>query len=146
MLTVLAVFLPALFLVGVPRQLFVPLALAVALAMAASYVLSSTLVPVLAAWFVRGHPMGATRIAVLTPEEARAAERQPFARFLALLAACIERRSSWWGLRGLRRRAACCCRGSAWSSSGDRRSAQMRIRAAPARASNAPSRSLKGAR
>jgi multidrug efflux pump subunit AcrB len=55
MLTVLAVFLPALFLVGVPRQLFVPLALAVALAMAASYVLSSTLVPVLAAWFVRGH-------------------------------------------------------------------------------------------
>lgn len=55
MLTVLAVFLPALFLVGVPRQLFVPLALAVGLAMAASYVLSSTLVPVLAAWFVRGH-------------------------------------------------------------------------------------------
>lgn len=55
MLTVLAVFLPALFLVGVPRQLFVPLALAVALAMAASYVFSSTLVPVLAAWFVHGH-------------------------------------------------------------------------------------------
>lgn len=53
MLTVLAVFLPALFLVGVPRQLFVPLAAAVALAMAASYVLSSTLVPVLAAWWLR---------------------------------------------------------------------------------------------
>ena len=60
MLTVLAVFLPALFLVGVPRQLFVPLALAVALAMAASYVLSSTLVPVLAAWFVRGHGVNGT--------------------------------------------------------------------------------------
>ncbi len=55
MLTVLAVFLPAYFLVGVPRQLFVPLALAVAFAMMASYVLSSTLVPVLAAWWVRGH-------------------------------------------------------------------------------------------
>ncbi len=55
MLTVLAVFLPAFFLVGVPRQLFVPLALAVTLAMASSYVLSSTLVPVLAAWWLRGH-------------------------------------------------------------------------------------------
>ncbi len=54
MLTVLAVFLPAFFLVGVPRQLFVPLALAVTLAMASSYVLSSTLVPVLAAWWLRG--------------------------------------------------------------------------------------------
>jgi len=53
MLTVLAVFLPALFLVGVPRQLFVPLAAAVALAMTASYLLSSTLVPVLAAWWLR---------------------------------------------------------------------------------------------
>jgi multidrug efflux pump subunit AcrB len=52
MLTVLAVFLPALFLVGVPRQLFVPLAAAVALAMVASYLLSSTLVPVLAAWWL----------------------------------------------------------------------------------------------
>ena len=59
MLTVLAVFLPAYFLIGVPRQLFVPLALAVAFAMMASYLLSSTLVPVLAAWWVRGH--GAVR-------------------------------------------------------------------------------------
>ena len=55
MLTVLAVFLPSLFLVGVTRQLFVPLAVAVALAMVASYVLSSTLVPVLAAWWLRTH-------------------------------------------------------------------------------------------
>jgi multidrug efflux pump subunit AcrB len=55
MLVVVAVFLPAFALVGVPRQLFVPLALAVTLAMAASYVLSSTLVPVLAAWWLRSH-------------------------------------------------------------------------------------------
>ncbi len=53
MLTILAVFAPALFMTGVGRQLFVPLSLAVALAMAASYLLSSTLVPVLAAKFVR---------------------------------------------------------------------------------------------
>ena len=55
MLAVLAVFVPALFMTGVSRALFVPLALAVGFAMLASYLLSSTLVPVLAAWFLRPH-------------------------------------------------------------------------------------------
>jgi multidrug efflux pump subunit AcrB len=55
MLCVLAVFLPALFMTGVGRQLFVPLSLAVAFAMLASYILSSTLVPVLSTWLLRGH-------------------------------------------------------------------------------------------
>src|SRR5262249_29549255 len=53
MLCVLAVFLPALFMTGVGRQLFVPLSLAVAFAMLASYILSSTLVPVLSTWLLR---------------------------------------------------------------------------------------------
>src|SRR5213595_112253 len=55
MLCVLAVFIPSLFMVGVGRQLFVPLSLAVGFAMMASYVLSSTLVPVLATWLLRIH-------------------------------------------------------------------------------------------
>src|SRR5437773_668173 len=56
MLCVLAVFIPALFMAGVGRQLFVPLALAVGFAMISSYVLSSTLVPVLCTWMLRtGH-------------------------------------------------------------------------------------------
>jgi multidrug efflux pump subunit AcrB len=56
MLCVLAVFIPSLFMVGVGRQLFVPLSLAVAFAMISSYVISSTLVPVLATWMLRsGH-------------------------------------------------------------------------------------------
>src|SRR5262249_55234460 len=42
MLCVLAVFLPALFMTGVGRQLFIPLALAVGFAMLASYLISST--------------------------------------------------------------------------------------------------------
>jgi len=54
MLCVLSVFVPSLFMVGVGRQLFVPLSFAVALAMIASYVLSSTLVPVLSTWVLRG--------------------------------------------------------------------------------------------
>lgn len=53
MLSVLAVFIPSFFMVGVGRALFVPLALAVGFAMAASYVLASTLVPVLATWLLR---------------------------------------------------------------------------------------------
>ncbi|MBI2687930.1 MAG: efflux RND transporter permease subunit [Acidobacteria bacterium] len=53
MLTILAVFLPSFFMTGVARQLFVPLALAVGLAMIASYLLSSSLVPVLSTWLMR---------------------------------------------------------------------------------------------
>jgi len=47
MLCVLSVFLPSLFMAGIGGQLFVPLSLAVGFAMLASYLLSSTLVPVL---------------------------------------------------------------------------------------------------
>jgi multidrug efflux pump subunit AcrB len=50
MLCVLIMFAPALFMSGATRALFFPLALAVGFAMAASYLLSSTLVPVLAVW------------------------------------------------------------------------------------------------
>jgi multidrug efflux pump subunit AcrB len=56
MLSVVAVFVPSFFMQGVARQLFVPLSLAVAFAMAASYLLSSTLVPVLAGWYMRPEP------------------------------------------------------------------------------------------
>ncbi|HYP14079.1 MAG TPA: efflux RND transporter permease subunit, partial [Bryobacteraceae bacterium] len=53
MLCIIAVFVPAFFMTGVSRQLFVPLSLAVAFAMASSYVLSTTFVPVMAAWLMR---------------------------------------------------------------------------------------------
>lgn len=52
MLCILAVFLPSLFMQGAIRDLFVPLSLAVGFAMLASYFLSSTFVPVLAAWLL----------------------------------------------------------------------------------------------
>jgi multidrug efflux pump subunit AcrB len=53
MLCILAVLLPSFFLAGVGRQLFVPLSLAVAFAMIASFLLSSSLVPVLSAWIMK---------------------------------------------------------------------------------------------
>ena len=55
MLCVLAVFVPSFFMTGVSRSLFVPLSLAVGFAMAASYLLSSSLVPVLSVWILREH-------------------------------------------------------------------------------------------
>lgn len=53
MVGILAVFLPSLFMAGVSRQLFVPLSLAVAFSMIASYLLSSSLVPVFSTWMMR---------------------------------------------------------------------------------------------
>jgi multidrug efflux pump subunit AcrB len=53
MLCILAVFVPSFFMIGVSRQLFVPLSLAVGFAMIASYLLSSSLVPVFATWLMR---------------------------------------------------------------------------------------------
>ncbi len=54
MVCILAVFISSFFMEGAPRAMFVPLSLAVAFAMVASYFLSSTLVPVLSVWLLRG--------------------------------------------------------------------------------------------
>jgi len=53
MLAVVAVFVPSFFMTGVARSLFVPLSLAVGCAMIASFLLSSSLVPVLAVWLLK---------------------------------------------------------------------------------------------
>ena len=53
MLCILAVFMPSFFMQGAARALFVPLSLAVGFAMLASYLLSSTFVPVLSVWLLR---------------------------------------------------------------------------------------------
>jgi multidrug efflux pump subunit AcrB len=53
MLCILAVFIPSFFMQGSARALFVPLSLAVGFAMVASYLLSSTFVPVLSVWLLR---------------------------------------------------------------------------------------------
>src|SRR5258708_2826811 len=55
MLSILAVFVPSFFMVGVGKQMFIPLSMAVAFAMISSYVLSTSLVPVLATWVMREH-------------------------------------------------------------------------------------------
>ena len=56
MLCILAVFVPTFFMQGAPRELFYPLSLAVGFAMIASYILSSTLVPILCVWLLNQTP------------------------------------------------------------------------------------------
>jgi multidrug efflux pump subunit AcrB len=74
MVCILSVFLSSFFLQGAARSLFVPVALAVGFAMIASYVLSSTFVPVLLMWLLRAHPEAARRHAPVL-DRMRAAHR-----------------------------------------------------------------------
>ena len=53
MLCVMAVFIPSFFMTGPAQSLFLPLSLAVGFAMGASYLFSSSLVPVLANWMLK---------------------------------------------------------------------------------------------
>jgi multidrug efflux pump subunit AcrB len=59
MLSILAMFVPTLFMSGAAKAMFMPLSLAVGFSMVASYLLSTTLVPILSIWFLRGHEKGA---------------------------------------------------------------------------------------
>jgi multidrug efflux pump subunit AcrB len=59
MLSVVAVFVPSFFMTGVSRSLFIPLSLAVGFAMIASFLLSSSLVPVLSVWLLGTRQGGA---------------------------------------------------------------------------------------
>lgn len=68
MLCILAVFVPSFFMQGAARELFVPLSLAVGFSMIASYILSSTFVPVVSTWLLRGHSTpSATAVPAVPP-------------------------------------------------------------------------------
>ena len=66
MLCVLAVFVPSFFMEGAARGLFVPLSLAVGFSMIASYILSSTFVPIVATWLRRHRPVRPARVPATT--------------------------------------------------------------------------------
>ena len=62
LLCILSVFIPSFIMEGAVRSLFVPLSLAVGASMVTSYLLSSTLVPVLSVWLLENrHGRTATR-------------------------------------------------------------------------------------
>ena len=53
LLCILAVLTPAFIMTGIPRDMFIPLSMAVAFAMIASFIASQTFVPILANWFMK---------------------------------------------------------------------------------------------
>jgi multidrug efflux pump subunit AcrB len=53
LLSILSMFVPALFMSGVPQAMFFPLSIAVGFAMIASFLLSQTFVPVIANWILK---------------------------------------------------------------------------------------------
>ena len=79
LLCILSVFIPSFIMEGAVRSLFVPLSLAVGASMVTSYLLSSTLVPVLSVWLLEnrhgthGHgTAGAAGVLRAGPEPVRA--------------------------------------------------------------------------
>jgi len=56
LLSILAVLTPALMMEGIPRDMFMPLSMAVAFAMIASFIASQTFVPIMANWIMRFKP------------------------------------------------------------------------------------------
>jgi multidrug efflux pump subunit AcrB len=92
MLCILAVFVPSFFMEGSARALFVPLSLAVGFSMVASYLLSSTFVPVVSVWLLRHYH----------PGEHASQGRFSFARLKAVYAGFLQRvlRFRWVMLAG----------------------------------------------
>lgn len=88
MLAVISVFVSSFFMTGVSRALFIPLSLAVGFSMMASFLLSSTLVPVLAVWLLPGsrHAVG-----VVAPRSFFGELRK---RYVALLGRLMRRRKT----------------------------------------------------
>jgi multidrug efflux pump subunit AcrB len=89
MLSVVAVFVPSFFMTGISRSLFVPLSLAVGCAMIASFLLSSSLLPVLSVWLLGRHRH---------VENAGAAARGWVDRLRARLIGTLRQLAHWQGL------------------------------------------------
>src|SRR5690606_5937003 len=58
LLSILAVLTPAFMMSGIPRDMFMPLSLAVAFAMIASFIASQTFVPIMANWIMKSKVHG----------------------------------------------------------------------------------------
>lgn len=56
LLSILAVLTPSIMMTGIPKDMFMPLSLAVGLAMIASFIASQTFVPVMANWLMKIKP------------------------------------------------------------------------------------------
>lgn len=97
MLCVLAVFVPSFFMVGAAKAMFIPLSLAVGFSIITSYLLSSSLVPILSVWVLRGHKEALAHVM----EEEQKLENQ-FAKFQKRYADIVQKtvRRRWLVIAG----------------------------------------------
>ena len=79
-LCILAVFVPAFFMTGVPQGMFLPLSMAVGFSMIAAFLLSQTLVPVLSNWILK----------VPEPKTAADLEKEKNSRFEHFKSGCLK--------------------------------------------------------
>src|SRR6476469_5264068 len=83
---ILAVFAPAFTMTGIPGALFLPLAMAIAFSMIASYFMAQTFVPIMANWLMKGHHHKSPKDGhILTDEE----------EFVALGLSAAEEHDTW---------------------------------------------------
>lgn len=82
MLCVLSVFIPALFMEGAGRALFLPLALAVGFSMVAAWFFANTFLPIIATWTIRSHAPPQEAGPASRPEGAFDRLRERYARSL----------------------------------------------------------------
>lgn len=82
LLSILSVFVPALFMTGIPRSMFFPLSLAVGFAMIASFLLSQTLVPVLSNWVIRKTHVGEDKLTGVKNRLSKAIQKTSKARLV----------------------------------------------------------------
>jgi multidrug efflux pump subunit AcrB len=75
-LSILAVFAPSFLMTGVPRGMFIPLSLSVGFSIIVSYLLSQSLVPVVANWWLKDHPHATPHALSVLPDLAQPTEEQ----------------------------------------------------------------------
>ncbi len=95
MLCILSVFITAFIMAEPVRSLFVPLSLAVAFAMISSYILSGTLVPVLATWLLKRHGEGKEVPDDEVPHAEKAAPRGFFRHFQSIFLRVVRFSVRW---------------------------------------------------
>ncbi len=88
LLSTLAVFAPAFFMTGVPKDMFLPLSMAVGFAMIPAFLLSQTFVPVMANWLLKDR---AHKAEAATPAEpAGPVKEKGFDKFRAIFLRLLE--------------------------------------------------------
>ena len=91
LLSTLAVFAPAFFMTGVPKDMFLPLSMAVGFAMIPAFLLSQTFVPVMANWLLKDRKHKEEAAGAVSTDTARPVKPKGFDKFKAVFLRLLEK-------------------------------------------------------